>query len=84
MEGGGDDEMVARKKGWKEEEEEGRERKLQAHYVQGEWRVSYFATLVIVCHAKGKCMGVSITPSIGVSASLRVEMCVCAWGECED
>lgn len=27
-------------------------RKLQAHYVQGEWQVTYFATLVIMCHAK--------------------------------
>lgn len=33
--------------GWTEEERE--REKLQTHYVQGEWQVSYFATLVIVC-----------------------------------
>lgn len=37
--------------GIKEGRREGK-RKLQAHYVQGEWQVIYFATLVIMCHAR--------------------------------
>lgn len=66
-------------------DEQGRRRrteKLQAHYVQGEWRVGYFATLVIMCvMQKANFVGVSraVLKCLYVCRSARVTMCGENW-----
>lgn len=57
------------------------ERNLQAYYVQGEWQVSYFATLVTVCVMQRQSCGCkqNCIKSIWTSASgwVREGVCVC-------